>query len=118
MNIRLNHRWASALILSLLAVTAHAEFIDGNNWMQKYDSASVVDKSIALGYALGVFDAGASVVHCAPTGLRAGQINDMFAAYLRENPTTRHLSADVLLLDALKKRWPCANSRPGSYNQL
>lgn len=88
---------------------ASAEFMSGNDLLNKQRSSSVVDNMVALGYVQGVFDASQSVSHCASGAVTAGQVNDMARQYLEMYPSIRNKTADVLLTELFRKTWPCAN---------
>jgi hypothetical protein len=94
---------------------AHAEFWTGNDLQRKIQSSDIGDRVQALGYMQGVFDANQRVKHCAPDniGITAGQVNDIVKQYLDANPALRNFSADLLVTDALKRIWPCANKPQG-----
>lgn len=96
------------LIVLLFPITAHAEFYTGNILLNRLQSESTVEKAVALGYVMGVFDANQGATHCAGNrDITAGQIKDMARAYLENNPTTRNRTADILLGELFKKAWPC-----------
>ena len=97
-----------ALILALMmAGTAHAEFADGNKLLKDMNG-DIYDRMHALGYITGVFDMGRSVIHCPPSNVTAGQINDMMKNYLENTPAERHLTGDTIVNKVLKAVWPCA----------
>lgn len=99
--------------LMFVPMMAHAEFMNGNILLEKLRSASAVENMVALGYVQGVFDTTQHAIHCAPTSIIAGQINDLARQYLEQNPTIRNRTADMILSDLFKKTWPCANRNPG-----
>ena len=94
----------------LLALTAHAEFMDGNKLLTRI-KGDAYDYVNAVGYITGVSDATRSVTHCPPENVTAGQITDMVKQHLESIPSLRHLTADQHVVYVLKKAWPCANSR-------
>lgn len=96
------------ILAALLAGAAHAEFWDGNVLHQRLNSSGSVERSIGLGYVMGVFDAMHGVMHCAPANVTAGQINDMVKNFLDNTPAVRHFSADSLVVRVLRTSWPCA----------
>lgn len=98
-------------VLLFLPMMAHAEFMTGNNLLEKQRSSSVVENMVALGYVQGVFDASQSVSHCASGAITAGQVNDLVRQYLELYPSIRNKTADVILTELFKKTWPCANNR-------
>lgn len=98
-----------AIILAMLASSAHAEFMTGNKLlelMQEKDSPT--RSSFSIGYVIGVSDSGAGAVHCAPQDVTAGQVRDLVKAYLEQSPAVRHLPADTIILSLMKTAWPCA----------
>jgi hypothetical protein len=106
------------LLVALLMVPsmAWAEFFSGNQLLAKITSSEYMDKAQAIGYIQGVYDAGLHIRHCAPdnAGINAGQVQDIVRNYLERNPATRNYAADVLIIDALRKVWPCANKGKGA----
>jgi hypothetical protein len=98
-----------AFILALMVGSAHAEFMDGNALLaQMKDSGSYFRQGHAMGYVSGVADMGYGVVHCSPSNMTAGQLNDMIKNYLENTPADRHLTGDVVVNKVLKTMWPCA----------
>jgi len=95
------------LALALICGNAQADFYTGNDLLQRLDSESHGEKMLALGYVMGVFDVGQSVLHCSPATVTAGQIRDMAAAYLRGFPAKRHRAAELLINEVLAAAWPC-----------
>lgn len=91
----------------LACSSAHAEFLDGNTLLQHLRASNVVDRAMALGYVQGVSDAGYTIAHCAPGNMTAGQLQDMVKAYLEATPSGRHQSADVIIMEMLRKAFPC-----------
>ena len=103
-----------AIILALaLAGSAHAEFVDGNKLLSQIKDSGYFSQGHALGYIAGVADTGLGVIHCAPSNLTAGQLNDMVRNYLENTPAERHLTGDTIVNKVLKTVWPCAK-RGGS----
>ena len=97
--------------LLMVPCMASAEFVSGNmllDYMTKSDT-TFVDKSMALGYVMGVFDVGSHTNHCPPSHVTTGQVSDIVKQYLQRNPALRHKTADVLVMDVLKQTWPCVN---------
>ena len=105
------------LLVALLMVPAmaHAEFMTGNQLHSKLNSTDVSERIQALGYIQGVFDAGQHFRHCAPDniGITAGQIKDIVLKYLNDRPALRNITADLLIIDALKQIWPCPGQNKG-----
>jgi hypothetical protein len=95
------------LALALICGNAQAEFYTGNDLLQRIDSESHGEKMLALGYVIGVFDVGQSVLHCSPSNVTAGQVRDMTASYLRNFPAKRNKTAESLINEVLTAAWPC-----------
>lgn len=106
---------AAALILSAaLCGPAVAEFWDGNALWQRL-TGNTSQELVAMGYIMGVADAGHSVEHCPPPNVTSGQILDMVKQHLERNPAIRNRTADTIVLHVLRNQWPCANNnRRGS----
>jgi len=99
------------LLASLLFVPcmASAEFLSGNDLLARINSDEVLHRMFALGYVAGVSDAQQHVISCPSAGVTNGQVRDVVKSYLEANPGIRHKTADMLIADALKQVWPCAN---------
>jgi hypothetical protein len=99
------------VVLAFVPTLAQAEFLTGNDLLSRLQGSTYMEKGAGLGYIQGVFDATQHWGHCTPndSGITAGQIRDMVEQSLIANPATRNLSADFLILNLLKSRWPCAN---------
>ena len=97
-------------ILLFSPAMAQAEFWSGNDLHSRLSSSDSLDRIHAMGYIMGVFDAGVNAVFCPPnqSGISAGQIRDMTLVYLSQNPAIRHRTADVIIFDMFKQVWPCA----------
>lgn len=103
------------LLISLLLCSgvAQAEFKDGNKLLADMNSEYQSDRSVALGYVMGVTDAYLGILHCAPPNATAGQIRDMVHNYLTNKPSERAKAGDQLVVHALRTVWPCDNKRGG-----
>lgn len=98
----------TALILAICCTTAQAEFMDGNKLLGNLKDSSYFGQGYGLGYIAGIADMGLGVIHCAPSNVTAGQLNDMLKNYLENTPAERHQSGDVIVNRVLKSMWPCA----------
>lgn len=92
----------------LCSSIAHAEFLDGNKLLSHLKDSGFFNQGYAMGYITGIADMGLGVVHCAPSNMTAGQINDMVRNYLENTPAERHLTGDTIVNKVLKTVWPCA----------
>ena len=102
-------KWLACLLF--VPAMARAEFWTGNNLHDRLTSSDVSERIQALGYVMGVFDVYVNVTFCPgnQTGITAGQIRDMAAAWLAANPTQRNRNAEALVNEAFKQAWPCRN---------
>ena len=101
------------IIALFVAASAHAEFKDGNKLLSELNHEVFYTRGVAMGYIMGVSDAGAGVIHCAPPNVTAGQVQDMVKNYLESTPAMRHWTADVIINYVLKSAWPCPKRRGG-----
>ena len=108
---------AWTIALSMTALTAHAEFKDGNNLLNQI-KGDTYDYVHAVGYITGVSDATRGVTHCPPSNVSAGQITDMVRLHLESVPSVRHLTADTHVTYVLKKAWPCAEQKKNGTSTL
>ena len=102
-------KWAAAAAI-VVACNAHAEFKTGNELLADLNAPDFFSRGVALGYVMGSFDVGQGLLHCPPTHVTAGQVQDMVRNYLTNIPAERHLSADTLVNKVLKATWPCRSS--------
>ena len=101
-----------ALILAA-ALPAHAQFRTGNQLLTEIQEPASYRSGLAMGYIMGVTDAGNGVNFCPPSNATAGQISDMVRNRLFDTPAIRHLPADIIIYSILEPVWPCANKRSG-----
>lgn len=99
-------KWLAAATL-WVSLTAHAEFKSGNDLLSDLNATDYFSRGVALGYVMGAFDVGQGFLHCPPSHVTAGQVQDMIRNYLTNTPAERHLSADSLINKVLKSVWPC-----------
>jgi hypothetical protein len=97
------------LILAALLASgaAHAEFISGNDLLQRM-TGEPLERTFAMGYVAGVYDTTVTLIHCAPANVTLRQVTDTVQRGLEVMPATRHKSADYLVNQILKVVWPCA----------
>lgn len=97
-------------IVLLLSSTGYSQtqFDNGNKLKQSCESGAI-SESYCLGYIIGVADSNVLSI-CAPGGpggVTKGQFLSIVKKYFNDNPAQLHRDADVLVLDALKKAFPC-----------
>lgn len=97
----------NGLLATVLATSAQAEFMTGNELLQYADSNDDMKWGIAMGYVLGAADSSMGDTHCTPENVTAGQVMQIVVDKLRENPKHRHHSADIFVSAALATTWPC-----------
>lgn len=98
-------RLLAALLLS--AAPAHAQFISGNEWLNRYRSTEPIQRVSALSYVTGVLDG--SLLVCVPPGVTVGQVSDMTARAIVEVAHLRHHSASTFVIAVAGAVWPCKN---------
>lgn len=100
------------LIAALLMVPtmASAQFYTGNMLLQKMNSTETWERTLAMGYVMGVSDSQQNIGHCSGVSVTSGQTRDVVKQYLEQNPAVRDLSADLLTVIALGIAFPCAKN--------
>jgi hypothetical protein len=102
------------ILATLLASTAHAQFVDGNGLLERMRDESPVKRMYALGYVIGVLDSFHGSDICPPDNVQAGQAAAVVKQWLEINPDKRHLIASAITFVALRQAWPCKQDlKPG-----
>lgn len=101
---------AAALILALATTTAHAQFLTGNELLDRLNG-STVQQVNAVGYITGVADAEIGSIWCPPPNITARQVVDLTRRTLDVVPEKRHESASSFVMAAVRMTWPC-ESKP------
>lgn len=101
------NRLLNGLVASVLATSAHAEFLTGNDLLKYAESGKNSEYGLAMGYVLGVSDALQGKDHCTPANVSSGQVIQLVKDKLRANAKYRHHSADLFVGAALMEAWPC-----------
>jgi len=100
----------------LLASFSFAGFIDGNSLYVdglEYYKNNIGERTnwfqvgIYEGYVFGVFDAYDDLLICSPQNVRGGQVFDIVFKYLQNHPEERNKPANIIILKALSRIWPC-----------
>lgn len=103
------------LTATLATVGAGAHALTGNEWLAYHtgQERSYV-QGLAHGYGVGVARAMNGVspgqgINCFMTPVSAtnGQLLAVIQKHIEENPSSRHLPADVLIFGALFRAYPC-----------
>lgn len=108
----------SAIVLVALAafgtVAEAADGIDGNqlyDWVKDGEDSFKYSYAVAyIGGAIDAFNVAAefdSPFFCLPDNVTRGQVTDVTARYLRENPDERHQGAAVMVAMAMVEAYPC-----------
>jgi Rap1a immunity proteins len=105
---------------SLLAAKAAANYFDGNEllaWCENWHREMDPDDDLLLGgycggFVGGVVDTLVNKPHtfCVPQGpggVSSAQLVEVVKLYLRDHPDNRHLAASLLVMQALKEKFPC-----------
>lgn len=95
-----------AIVLMLIAGSAHAEFRTGNKLLDDLNG-STFSQGLALGYIMGVVDASGGTNHCPPSTLTGGQAQDMVKNFLVSTPAIRHMPAPTIIEYLFNQTWPC-----------
>ena len=64
---------------ALLCSSAHAQFFTGNDLLTRINSDNSIDRTLAMGFIMGVYDSSLLTEHCPPSNVTAGQVRDMVA---------------------------------------
>lgn len=99
-------RTTLALGMALAAMSAQAQFVDGNKLL-RFMQGDAMDRVHGYGYVSGVYDVMKNVMFCPPTNVTVGQVNDMVKIFLEQNPQHRSLIGDEIVVHVLKTAWPC-----------
>jgi hypothetical protein len=92
---------------------ALAEFYSGNILLSKMQSTSSIDRSVAIGYVVGVYDTMKDVAFCPPANVTVGQIHDMVKQALEQIPSIRNNTGDIIVQGVLGAEWPCNHGKKG-----
>ena len=95
-------------------VMAYADFFSGNMLLERINSDAATQKSLALGYIMGVSDVYQNNVHCAGPLVTAGQTRDVVKQYLERNPASRDIAAELIIMVALGEAFPCKSNQKGN----
>jgi hypothetical protein len=95
------------LLAALLAGTAHAQFMSGNELLDRLNDPGTAKPMVALGYVMGVLDAHYNTEICPPEQVQIGQASDVIKQWLQNNPDKRHLPAAIIVRVILRQTWPC-----------
>ena len=107
-----------AMLLVLVPLQVHAEFLSGNDLVQymreadkanaSHPQASYYDVGNYMGFVTGVYDAYSTArLICPGSGVTRGQALEIVTVYLKSSPTKWNLSAVVLVRNALTSAFPC-----------
>lgn len=94
----------------LVAVPLTAAAFTGNEWSAR-NNGQDIERTMALGYVVGTVDTltYAETV-CPPGKVTRGQTRDIFAQWLRLNPTRTHEPAVELIAELFTDLWPCKSN--------
>jgi len=91
---------------------AFAGFTDANElhqWLQEKENpnGSLLKSGFFSGYVGGVVDVGDGILFCTSSGVTRGQNSAVVAKFLKNNPEKWNQPADSLVIEAMKKAFPC-----------
>ena len=98
----------AAILFALAASSAHAQFLSGNELLERLNG-STVQQVNAIGYIAGVADAELGSVWCPPPAITVRQVADLTKRTLDMVPEKRHESASAFVIAAVRMTWPCEN---------
>lgn len=108
--------WAAALALLSAQPVENQAFYETGNTLH----AQCADRDIQVqchAFILGALYSATTVEElvgikpvCVPSGVTNGQMVDIVLAYIRDNPTQRHLPGPQLILMARAAAFPCKKS--------
>ena len=117
-NLQMKSLLSLALAGALVAASAgsaraEGEFMTGKDlkvglegWVSE-NSGEIVRDAIAFGYVIGVHDALSGTLVCSGEDVTQGMVVQAVLKFMRSNPRTLDNSADVVVVEALKRVWPC-----------
>lgn len=109
-------KWLAGLLL--IPTVASAQFFTGNLLLQRMQSSDALERMLAMGYVIGVSDAGQGSTHCSGAQVTSGQTRDVVKQYLEQNPAIRDLHADIIVSVALGQAWPCPKNQKKGGTKL
>lgn len=99
---------ALAVAIAALPAPAQAEWMDGNQLHDTCATPAPMDRAMCLSYVIGVLDGMRYLPQppVTPKGATAGQIRDVVAKYLTDNPAMRDQQARMIVKAAISDAWP------------
>lgn len=105
-------------LIATLSGTANADFLNGNKLKELMIEARAMDNNASnassyksafySGYVTGVADASFDVRWCPRPTITVGQIKNVVAKFLDDNPAELDKSAESLITAALSQAFPCS----------
>jgi hypothetical protein len=105
--------------MSALSVPMTATAFTGNQLLALCEQPNRMSEGYCIGFISGI-DEGFRAAeflyrhlrpdeghHCRPNGVNAGQLQDIVMRDLRQSPQRRHEPASLLVLDSLRRAFPC-----------
>ena len=108
--------WRVGLLMTLscavMAPRARANFLSGNQLLNKCQDQNPFNQGDCLGFTSGVSDTMASNAlygwtACVPLQVTRWQVMDIAVQFLVKHPESRHFSASTLVAYALHEAFPC-----------
>lgn len=109
----------AALVLSLSAFSANAEFYDGNKLMEwfaardriaqnRIQNTDYQESAYVHGYVVAIADSFQGVTLCFPENATAKQLLAVVQKHMNSNPEKWNFPASTLVYEALIKAYPCS----------
>jgi hypothetical protein len=96
-----------------------AEFVPGSVFIESCNNPSPERQAACIGFVAGVTDSYLkSGQFCLSSNITPKEISDFTKSYINRTVSIRGQSALMMVLYALKARWPCVNSGPRMVFQL
>jgi hypothetical protein len=107
------------LLSVVFSPVAYSEFVPGNVFIESCNNPSPERQAACIGFTAGVTDSYLrSGQFCLPPNVTPKEISDFTKYYINKTVSIRNQSALMMVLYALKSRWPCVNSGPRMVFQL
>src|SRR5262245_27505856 len=106
--MRGTYKATGCAMLAALALSGEKTAASEIEWFRGNDlfKECQLNNPLCNGYIMGSIDAGEQG-SCYPEGGVSGEAIDIVKQWLRDHPEKRHVSASLLVIEALKEKFPC-----------
>ena len=105
--IRMKEKVLMALFFAFIPLYSCADYFTGNDIMDSWNNKYFESNSMIRGYFAGVQDSYNGVYFCVESEVKMSQAAEVVVKYMKENPEEWHKPGKILVIDALKKAFPC-----------